>query len=99
MTEKKADFSNVVGGSSSTAESPPTATPAGPRTYVVQKGDSLSKIATTFYGSAKGWRRIFEANQDRIKDPDLIQPGWKLTIPEGDAAQDKDDKGDKGGVA
>lgn len=96
MTEKKADFSNVVGGSSSTAEAPPTAAAPEPdRIYVVQKGDSLSKIATTFYGSAKGWRKIFEANKDRIKDPDLIQPGWKLTIPE----QDDNDGGDKGGVA
>ena len=96
MSEKKADFSNVVVGSSSTAEAPPNAQPEAPRIYVVQKGDSLSKIATTFYGSAKGWRRIFEANKDRIKDPDLIQPGWKLTIPEAD--DDNDDAG-KGGVA
>jgi nucleoid-associated protein YgaU len=96
MTDKKPDFSNVVGGSSSTAEAPPSAAPAAPRVYVVQKGDSLSKIATTFYGSAKGWRRIFEANKDRIQDPDLIQPGWKLTIPEADT--DDGDEG-KGGVA
>jgi nucleoid-associated protein YgaU len=47
----------------------------------VQKGDSLSKIAKQFYGNAGEWRKIFEANRDRIKDPDLIQPGWHLTIP------------------
>lgn len=94
MTDKKPDFSNVVGGSSSTAEAPAGAPSTAPRTYVVQKGDSLSKIATTFYGNAKSWRVIFEANRDRIKDPDMIQPGWKLTIPDPD-----DGQGGNGGVA
>jgi nucleoid-associated protein YgaU len=27
------------------------------------------------------WSKIVEANQDLIKDPNLIQPGWVLTIP------------------
>ena len=40
--------------------------------YVVQKGDSLSKIAAK-YGIS--WKEIFEANRSQIKDPDLIQPG------------------------
>ena len=86
--DKKADFSNVVAGSSSTSPSPaepPGTQGAGLRTqriYVVEKGDSLSKIAKKFYGEASSWRRIFEANRERIQDPDLIQPGWKLHIPE-----------------
>ena len=46
--------------------------------YTVKKGDSLSKIAT-YYGIK--WKDIFEANKDIIKNPDLIQPGWKLKIP------------------
>lgn len=46
--------------------------------YVVQRGDSLSKIASR-YGIE--WKDIHEANRDKIKDPDLIQPGWKLKIP------------------
>jgi nucleoid-associated protein YgaU len=92
MTEKKPDFSNVVGGSSSTAAPAPGAAsgPPEPRIYVVQKGDSLSKIAKQFYGDTSAWRTIFDANRDRIKDPDMIQPGWKLTIPEIE---------DEGGVA
>ena len=49
---------------------------------VVEKGDSLSKIAKKFYGDMNAWKRIFEANRDRIHNPDLIQPGWKLRIPE-----------------
>ena len=80
---KKPDFSNVVSGSSSTAPSP-AAAPAEQqeRFYVVAAGDSLSKIAKKFYGDANAWKRIHEANRDRIKNPDVIQPGWKLRIPE-----------------
>jgi nucleoid-associated protein YgaU len=77
--EKRPDFSNVQSGSSSTA--PSGGFTATDRTYVVQKGDSLSKIAKEIYGNASDWRKIFDANRDRIEDPDLIQPGWKLTIP------------------
>jgi len=49
--------------------------------YTVQKGDSLSKIAKHEYGDANKWRKIFEANKDIIKDPDLIYPGQELKIP------------------
>jgi nucleoid-associated protein YgaU len=48
------------------------------REYVVVKGDSLSKIGKK-YGVT--WKDIYEINKDIIKDPDLIQPGWKLKIP------------------
>lgn len=87
----KPDFSDVVSGSSSTAASPAGADAAGSKTddttktsrvYVVQGGDSLSKIAKKFYGDANTWKRIFDANRDVVKNPDLIQPGWKLRIPE-----------------
>ena len=74
----KADFSDVIGGGSSTA---PPAQPAEAQTYTVVKGDSLSKIAQRFYGDAAQWKRIYEANRDQIKNPDLIQPGWSLRIP------------------
>ncbi|HEY0679571.1 MAG TPA: LysM peptidoglycan-binding domain-containing protein [Chitinophagaceae bacterium] len=46
--------------------------------YEVKSGDSLSKIGSK-YGVA--WKDIYEANRDLIKNPDLIQPGWKLRIP------------------
>jgi nucleoid-associated protein YgaU len=79
-----ADFSNVQSGSSSTAppEAPPAAT-AG-TSYTVKSGDSLSKIAKHHYGESSGWKRIFEANRDTIKDPDLIHPGQVLHIPPAD---------------
>ena len=47
--------------------------------YEVVKGDSLSKIGQKF-GIA--WKEIYEANRNIIKNPDLIQPGWKLKIPQ-----------------
>ena len=79
----KPDFSNVRSGGSSTApaEAQPTGTIGSGRTYVVVKGDSLSKIAKREYGDAKKWRTIYEANKDLIKDPDLIYPGQTLKIP------------------
>lgn len=52
------------------------------RTYTVQKGDSLSKIAQQVYGRADKWHAIFDANRDRIDDPDLIHPGQVLVLPD-----------------
>lgn len=49
--------------------------------YVVKAGDSLSKIAKEFYGDAKRWKEIYEANKDKIKNPDVIHPGQELRIP------------------
>jgi nucleoid-associated protein YgaU len=49
-------------------------------TYTVQAGDSLSKIGS-HYGVS--WQKIFEANRDKLDDPDKIQPGQELTIPQG----------------
>jgi LysM repeat protein len=50
--------------------------------YVVVGGDTLSKIAKHFYGDAKQYMKIFEANKDQLKDPDKISVGQKLKIPE-----------------
>jgi nucleoid-associated protein YgaU len=88
----KADFSDVVAGGSSTApraDASPTAaknttTPNvtdQERTYTVVAGDTLSKIAKHEYGDASKWHRIYEANKDTIKNPDLIYPGQTFKIP------------------
>jgi nucleoid-associated protein YgaU len=58
------------------------AAPAQGRTYEVKAGDSLSKIAKQLYGDASKYPKIFEANRDQLSDPDKIQPGQKLKIPE-----------------
>lgn len=51
------------------------------RTYTVQSGDTLSKIAKEFYGNANEYNRIFEANRDKLQNPDKIQVGQQLVIP------------------
>ena len=51
----------------------------GEEIYEVKSGDSLSKIAKNYAGMT--WQKIFEANKDQIKDPNLIHPGQKLVIP------------------
>ena len=81
--ESRPDFSNVRSGGSSTApaEPQPTSTIGSEETYVVAKGDSLSKIAKREYGDANKCRAIYEANKDLINDPDLIYPGQELKLP------------------
>ena len=49
--------------------------------YVIQKGDTLSKIAKQYLANAMDYPKIFEANREVIKDPDLIYPGQKIRIP------------------
>jgi nucleoid-associated protein YgaU len=79
----KPDFSNVQSGGSSTAPAAPEpeVTNGPGKTYVVVSGDSLSKIAKREYGDANKWPRIYEANKDLIKDPNLIYPGQELKVP------------------
>lgn len=51
------------------------------RTYTVQPGDTLSKIAKEMYGNSNNYSKIFEANRDKLESPDKIRPGQQLTIP------------------
>lgn len=51
----------------------------GEEIYEVKSGDNLSKIASKYPGMT--WQKIFDANKDILKNPDLIQPGQKLRIP------------------
>jgi len=51
------------------------------RTYIVQSGDTLSKIAKEYYGDANKYMDIFNANTDKLSDPDKIQVGQELVIP------------------
>lgn len=52
------------------------------KTYIVQDDESLSIIAREFYGNPSLWKHIYEANQDRISDPNDIYAGQELIIPE-----------------
>src|SRR5690606_9044739 len=58
--------------------------PAQPATtyYTIEKGDTLSKIASRFYGDAQKYHQIFDANREVIQDPDKIYPGQKIRIPQ-----------------
>jgi nucleoid-associated protein YgaU len=49
--------------------------------YEVKSGDSLSKIAKTYYGDPMKYPTIFEANKPMLTSPDLIYPGQVLRIP------------------
>ncbi|MBC8048343.1 MAG: LysM peptidoglycan-binding domain-containing protein [Fimbriimonadaceae bacterium] len=49
--------------------------------HKVQPGDSLSKIAKSAYDDAGKYMQIFEANKDQLSDPDKIQIGQELVIP------------------
>jgi len=88
----KPDFSDVVGGSSTKPAAPSvpdfsdvkagsSTAPGTDQTYTVVAGDSLSKIAKKFYGNANQWNAIFQANKDKISNPDMIHPGQVLRIP------------------
>ena len=96
-TEKKADFSDVTVKVDSTAEQvvkadfsdvtatvDSTAEIVGERTYTIEKGDTLSKIAKEHLGSANAWKQIFEANRDVLDDPDRIFPGQVIKLPPAD---------------
>jgi DNA-binding SARP family transcriptional activator len=58
------------------------------REHHVVKGDTLWDLAVHYYGDGEQWKRIFAGNIGRpqpdgryLTNPDLILPGWTLTIP------------------
>jgi len=52
--------------------------------YTVQKGDTLGKISMKIYGTSRKWKEIFEANRDRLQNPDRLKVGQVLRIPSRD---------------
>lgn len=55
--------------------------PAG-KVYIVREDESLSIIAREAYGNPSLWPRIYEANRDRIENPNYIHPGQEIIIPD-----------------
>lgn len=51
----------------------------GEEVYEVKAGDNLSKIAKKYPNMT--WQKIFEANKDKIKDPNKILVGQEIIIP------------------
>ncbi|MDP3862258.1 MAG: LysM peptidoglycan-binding domain-containing protein, partial [Phaeovulum sp.] len=68
----------------SAAEAAASADPSLPvvRVVTVQKGNTLWGIATQNYGEGILYVKLFEANRDQIRNPDLIYPGQVFTIPD-----------------
>jgi nucleoid-associated protein YgaU len=93
---KETNITPEQSGSPVMAESPATTVPAvenaeeGNTTassgatvteYTVQKDDTLQKIAKKVYNSYGKWTKIYDANKDKIKNPNFVKPGTVLTIP------------------
>ena len=51
------------------------------KAVTVQPGNTLWAIARDRYGEGIAYVRVFEANRDQIRDPDLIYPGQVFSIP------------------
>ncbi len=54
------------------------------RVHVVRPGESLWQIAAVAAGDPMLWPLLYRANRDQIKDPSLLYPGQRLTIPDFD---------------
>ena len=82
------DQSPQAGAPSGTQAAAPSASPSSRATagatYTVRPGDSLSKISKEVYGDPNQYMRIFDANRDKLKDPNKIQVGQQLSIPKRD---------------
>ncbi|MER7276627.1 BTAD domain-containing putative transcriptional regulator [Dactylosporangium sp. NPDC000244] len=78
--EGDAEQQIVLGGSA----------PAAPaQTYVVRDGDTLSGIARQHLGDSQRWPELYALNRGtpqpdglRLTDPDLLEPGWRLRLPD-----------------
>jgi nucleoid-associated protein YgaU len=70
--EVVADIKATSSGAASQAE----------RTYTVKSGDTLSRIAKEMLGDSNAYMDIFNANRSQLSDPDKIQPGQVLKIPQ-----------------
>lgn len=55
--------------------------PTQARTHEVAPGQTLWSLAQRYYENGHLWRRILEANRDRVQDPDVLPTGLVLTIP------------------
>ena len=65
-----------------TPPSTPAAMPTGAgRIHVVQRGDTLFKLARQYYNDQSQWKRIYEANRSQIPNQNVLKVGQKLMIP------------------
>lgn len=74
------DGSVVMGVPQSAAAEQPAPAPST-REYTVQKGDTLSSIASKKLGSKGKWKQIADLNRDRLNDPHGLSPGTVIRLP------------------
>jgi len=52
------------------------------RFHILRRDETLSSVSQLYYGTPNKWQKILDANKNVIKDPNKVQPGTKLIIPE-----------------
>ncbi|MGH7774015.1 MAG: ABC transporter substrate-binding protein [Candidatus Binatia bacterium] len=60
---------------------PATSLGGGLKEYIIQRGDTLSRLALRLYGDPLKWPKIYEANKQTVKNPDYIYVGQKIMLP------------------
>ena len=75
--ESAADTADITGSKNNILDDK-----ANKNKYVVKKNDTLTKISRTVYGNHGLWNKIYNANKDKIRNPNLIHQGQVLIIPE-----------------
>ena len=87
ITSKVGDTAGLVNLIQVSSEKPaqsaqqPQAQAGSGRTHTVQRGETLTGIAQKYYGRASEYQKIFEANRDKLSDPDKVREGTNLVIP------------------
>ncbi|MDD3180306.1 MAG: LysM peptidoglycan-binding domain-containing protein [Opitutaceae bacterium] len=70
-----------VVASPAVASTPQAVQTTGPRSHMVEEGDSLSRISLRYYGTANRWQEIYEANRDALSGENALRLGQRLRIP------------------
>ena len=81
IPEAKEDAAQVAEGREGLARPALAAGDVGLKTYTVQKGDNLWRIAGRLYGEGAQYKKILAANSDILTDPDRVKAGMVLVIP------------------
>jgi len=84
-TPEQIVLTRVVASGTAAEEGAQTAEVAKPLpNVIIRRGDNLWRISRRLYGQGIRYTTIYQANQDQIRDPDLIYPGQVFLTPQGD---------------
>lgn len=78
--QKNAIVSDTKQRTEKLAQAPKTSSSASTE-YTVKAGDTLSHLALEYYGNARKWRQIYEANKETMPNPNYIYIGQKIVVP------------------